>query len=64
MSNKTLEQLNNYQNQWVALSEPDEEIVGSGNDVIAARTDAENKGYKGEIIFFKVFPFAHYIPTT
>ena len=62
MKNHTLEQLNKYMNKWVALSEPDETIVGSGNDVIEAQADAKNQGYKGELTFFKVFPFGQYVP--
>ena len=62
MSKTSREQLKNYLNKWVALSEPNEEIVGSGNDVVEARADAKKRGYKGEITFFKVFPFDQYIP--
>jgi hypothetical protein len=62
MTTKTLEQLRNHMYQWVALSEPDEKIVGSGSDVVAAQAEAEKRGYKGEITFFKVLPFGRYVP--
>jgi hypothetical protein len=62
MKQQTLKQLNQYINKWVALSEPDERIVGSGNDVLEAQADAKKKGYRGELTFFKVFPFSQYIP--
>jgi hypothetical protein len=63
MSIKTLKQLNKYLNQWVALSEPGEEIVGVGKNVIEAGKNAKKQGYAGEITFFKVFPFDQYIPS-
>ena len=62
MGTKTLEQLNDYQYKWVALSEPDQEIVGSGNDLFEAEAEAKQGGYTGEITYFKVLPFANYIP--
>jgi hypothetical protein len=63
MNSKTTTQLNNYLNQWVALSEPDEHIVGSGQDLLQAEADAKARGYLGEITFFKVFPFGQYVPS-
>ena len=63
MSAKTIEQLENYENKWVALSEPDEEIVGSGNDLQEAEENARQHGYTGQITFFKVMPYGYYIPT-
>jgi hypothetical protein len=62
MSNKTIERLKEYRNKWAALSEPDEEIVVAGRDVIEAQADAESRGYKGEITFLKVHPFGQYLP--
>lgn len=63
MPNLSLEQLKPYENKWVALLEPDEQIVGSGNDAVEASEEAERKGYKN-IILLKVFPFdAFYAPS-
>lgn len=57
MSTATLtEQLRDYENKWVAIYDPDEKIVGSGDDPIEAKTDAERNGYK-EISLFQVPPF-------
>jgi hypothetical protein len=64
MTNKTGEQLSNFEDKWVALSEPDEEIVGSGRDIIEARKDAQRQGYTGDITFLKVFRFGQYIPAS
>ena len=62
MSIQTLKQLKNYENQWVALSEPDEEIVGAGADAVAARNAAIENGHT-KITLMKVFPFdMHYAP--
>jgi hypothetical protein len=61
MNPHTSEELQNYINKWVALGEPDEAIVGNGNDVLEAQADAVRHGYQGELTFFKVFPFGHYI---
>ena len=62
MTNKTGEQLSNFEDKWVALSEPDEEIVGSGHDIIEARQNALQQGYSGQITFLKVFRFGQYVP--
>lgn len=64
MSSKILKQLKQYKNQWVVLTLPDEEIVGSGKDVAEAQANAEKHGYTDptQITFFKVLPFGHYIP--
>ncbi len=63
MSTETIEHLKDYENKWVALSEPDEKIVGSGNDLLEAKQDAEGRGYTGQITFFKMLPYGYYIPS-
>jgi len=65
MSNDTLPNLTQYKNQWVALADPDNKVVGSGKDLVEAKTDAQKNGYTDpmKITFMKVLPFAHYIPT-
>lgn len=55
MTNQTVQQLKQHLNEWVVLSEPNEKIVGSGKDVLEAKTDAEHNGYQGKMTFFKVF---------
>jgi len=49
-------QLKQYENKWIALTHPDDEIVGSGTDAASAIRDAETKGYT-EVFLFKLFPF-------
>lgn len=52
-----------YENKWVALSEDQKEILGSGNSLKEAEKQAEknNKRY----IFLKVPPFnISYVPAT
>ncbi len=63
MQNDTLiQKLKNYENKWVALIEPEKEVVASGDDASEAKKKAEKKGYK-DIILFKVFPFRDgYVP--
>jgi hypothetical protein len=57
------EQLQPYENKWVALRKPGQEVVGSGNDVSEAKKDAEAHGYS-DVIFLKVYPFnMGYLPT-
>ena len=63
MSPKTLKQLKKYANKWVALTHPDNKVVGSGKDAVEASQAAEKKGYK-EVVLFRVFPVdGYYIPT-
>lgn len=63
MENNTLiQELKNYEDKWVALIETEKKVVGSGDDALEAKKEAEKKGYK-DIILFKVFPFrAGYVP--
>ncbi|HEX9502923.1 MAG TPA: DUF5678 domain-containing protein [Patescibacteria group bacterium] len=57
-------ELNKYINKWVAFEDSTDKIVGAGNDAVEAKKDAEKKGYKGELVFFKVFPFSQYVPAS
>ena len=34
-----------YENQWVAILESEERVVGSGSDAYEAQQDAERNGY-------------------
>jgi hypothetical protein len=62
MSTKTLKQLTFYENQWVALSGPDEEIVGAGRDAKAAQSAAQANGHS-DVTLLRVFPSdMHYVP--
>ncbi|MGE5444513.1 MAG: DUF5678 domain-containing protein [Ignavibacteriales bacterium] len=63
MNDETLlEELKNYEDKWVALLEPEKNVVGSGNDASEAKQDAERKGYHN-FILLKVLPFRMgYIP--
>jgi hypothetical protein len=59
MSQIPFDQLEQYQNQWVALAEPNQEIVGSGKDAVEASQDAAKHGYK-DISLFRVPPSNSY----
>jgi hypothetical protein len=50
------DQLEKYENKWVAIDESQEKIVGVGNDAFEATQDAEGHGYQ-ETILFKVPSF-------
>jgi Family of unknown function (DUF5678) len=65
MSNNILPDLSQYKNQWVALADSDNKVVGSGKDMVEAQADAQKNGYTNPttITFMKVLPFSHYIPT-
>jgi hypothetical protein len=39
-----------YENQWVAILEAEERIVGSGSDAYEAKQDAEKHGYSDVLI--------------
>lgn len=39
-----------YENQWVAISEPEEKIVGSGADAYEAVQEAARNGYSDVLI--------------
>ena len=42
-----------YENQWVAILEPEERIVGIGADAYEAQQDAERNGYS-EVLLMRV----------
>jgi hypothetical protein len=64
MHGPSYEQLKDYENKWVALRKPDQQVVGSGKDVSEAKKDAAAHGYT-DVIFLKVYPFnMGYIPTS
>ena len=44
-------ELGKYENKWVAISEPERRVVGSGNNAIEAKADAEAKGYTDTALF-------------
>ncbi len=64
MNLQTIKQLKKYANQWVALTHPDNKVVGSGRDAVEASRVAEQKGHH-EVVLFKVFPVdGYYAPIT
>lgn len=57
---KTIEDdLVNYENKWVAISEDEDRVVGSGNTPNEAKAEADANGYE-EAALFKVRPFDKY----
>lgn len=57
--------LNKYINKWVAFEDNgSDKVVGVGNDAVEAKKDAKKKGYTGELVLFKVFPFSQYVPAS
>ena len=61
MKNTLPEELKNYENKWVALSEDAQRILGVSNDVVEAINDAREKGFT-EVVVYKVLPDdAYYI---
>lgn len=51
--------LRNYEGKWVAISEDEDRVVGSGDTPIQAKAEADAKGY-GDAALFKVRPFDGY----
>lgn len=47
------EQLGQYEDEWVAILERSQTIVGSGNDAYEVKLNAEANGYP-DIVLFKV----------
>ena len=57
---KSLEDdLMNYENKWVAISEDEDRVVGSGDTPSQAKAEADANGYT-EAALFKVRPFGRY----
>jgi len=59
-----LKELEKYENKWIAIFESDGEeiIVGSGDDAVSAKREAEAKGFK-DTVLLKVLPFNRgYVP--
>ncbi len=50
------DQLQKYENKWIAIDESQKKIVGVGNDAFEATEEAERNGYL-ETILFKVPSF-------
>jgi len=44
------DELLKYENKWVAISQPDEKVVGSGADAYEANLDAEKNGYTEAVL--------------
>lgn len=61
-----LEELRQYENQWVAIAETadSEKVVGSGTDAIEAMQDAETRGFKAITLFFVRRSDVGYMPLT
>jgi hypothetical protein len=53
--------LKKYVNKWVALTYPENKVVGSGETLAEAKQTAVRKGYK-KPFFYKVPLDAYYIP--
>ena len=51
--------LRNYEGKWVAISEDEDRVVGSGDTPLQAKADADARGYT-EAALFKVRPFDRY----
>jgi len=61
MSRNILE-LKQYENRWVALTYPNNQVVGSGNTLAEAKHEAHKRGHEKPILF-KVPRDAYYIPS-
>jgi hypothetical protein len=58
----SVDELKRYENKWLAVTYPDQEVVGSGSDAVEASRDAEHNGHKDAFVF-KVLPLNQiYIP--
>src|SRR5436853_6913876 len=59
MAAKVIKLSKKHENQWIALTYPDNKIVRIGKDARTARAAAERKGYK-EAFLMKVLPLDSY----
>jgi hypothetical protein len=59
-----LKELRKYVNKWVAVLESEEGdiIVGSGNDAVEAKRDAQSKGFDDIVLFWVRPPNVGFIP--
>lgn len=57
------EKLRNYEQKWVALLEPNQEIVGSGTDAVAAANEARKHGYEDVTLFYVPQASTYFIGT-
>lgn len=48
--------LRDYEGKWVAISEDEDRVVGSGDTPVQAKAEADARGYS-EAALFKVRPF-------
>jgi hypoxanthine-guanine phosphoribosyltransferase len=55
----SIKEIKRLQNKWVALSVPDERIVGVGKDAVQAKKSAEKRGEK-DIVLMKILPLDSY----
>lgn len=44
-------ELGKYENKWVAIYEPERKIVGSGDNAIQAKAEADANGYEDAALF-------------
>lgn len=56
MNNIFLEQLKQYENQWVALSPDQARVIASGKDAREAKQHAQQQG-TNDVVLFRVPPF-------
>ncbi len=60
-STKTVKDLEKYPNEWVAIDEKENRVVGHGKTLEEADLDAKAKGFK-EVVFMLVpDPSSHYV---
>jgi len=45
------DELGKYENQWVAISETERKVVGSGENALEAKAEAEANGYRDTALF-------------
>jgi len=45
------EEIQKYENKWIAIDESEEKVVGVGDNALEATTDAERNGYEDTILF-------------
>jgi len=58
------DELGKYENKWVAISEPERKVVGSGDNAREAKADAEANGYHDTALFKVRSPGKMYVYAT